>query len=67
MSYTFRNLNELRTAVKELWFVKSQRGYLPLSTDERNMMYNAYHTSTLPKDVDYNLYQWVEDNCPCLM
>lgn len=34
------------------------------SNDERDVLLKAYYASVLPRDPDFNVYQWVEDGYP---
>jgi hypothetical protein len=56
----------IRLLAEEVW-TGSRRGRIPLTSEQRDVMYSAYHLGVLPRDRDHGLGQWVEDNCPVIV
>lgn len=55
---------ELTLKARDLWR-KYRNGGRP-NEQERSTLTQAYWDSCLPKDSDYSVAQWVEDNFPSL-
>ena len=57
---------ELVKRAREIW-QRARWSTIPLNNDERAIMLDAYWSSVLPSDPDFNLGQWVEDGFPVIV
>lgn len=55
---------KLAKEVEDIWLNATRRGRVRPTTKQRDLLTEAYHSNVLPKDKDYSLHQWVEDNFP---
>lgn len=57
---------ELTEQAQNIWTNTTKRGRVRPTSKERDVLVSAYHMGVLPKDKDYSVYQWVEDNFPTI-
>lgn len=62
---TFEKVSDdrmLSLKAKAIW-AAAKRGD-EISNEDVDTMKLAYHANVLPKDPEYNVYEWVEEDCP---